>query len=85
MVQSLIAYAQKPPHFKNLEKSKCRDPSRQFFLWITTTSNKFENLSSWKLEIQQFVNSEGEVIKQGFLCVLSAFPLNKTKDTAEQG
>ncbi len=36
----------------------CRDPSRQFFLWITTTSNKFENWSSWKLEIQKFVNSE---------------------------
>jgi hypothetical protein len=37
------------------------------------------------LRIQKFVNSEGEVIKQGLLCALSAFPLNKTKDTAKQG
>ncbi len=64
--------------------SPCRDPSRQFFLWITTTSNKFENWSSWKLEILKFVNTEGEVIKQGLLCALSAFPLNKTRDTRVQ-
>jgi hypothetical protein len=31
------------------------------------------------------VKSEGEVIKQGLLSALSAFPLHKTRDTAEQG
>jgi hypothetical protein len=60
-----------PKRLKNIhENMKCWDPSRQFFLWITTTSKKFENWSNWKLEIQKFVNSEGEVIKQGLLCAL---------------
>ncbi len=63
----------------------CRDPSQQFFLRITTTSNKiWKSWNNWKLKIQKFVNSEGEVIKQGLLCVLSTFPLNKTKDTANR-
>ncbi len=37
------------------------------------------------LKIWKIVNSEGEVIKQVLLGVLSTFPPNKTKDTAEQG
>ncbi len=56
-----------------------------FFLWITTTSNKFEKWNNWKLRIWKFVNSEGEVITRVLLGALSTFPLKKTKDTAEQG
>jgi hypothetical protein len=49
------------------------------------TSNKFESEVIGRLRIEKFVNSEGEVIKQGLLSTLSTFPFNKTKDTAKQG